>query len=346
MSTLMEKEIFEQARVFKDALEYNKKTLDELAGIIRKGDIVGIVLSARGSSDNAGTYFKYAMENLAGIPVVMSAPSVITMYGKGLKLKGYMVIGVSQSGAAEDVMAVLSEAKRQGALTVSITNNLGSKMAAMTDYHLYCNAGEEKSVAATKTFSAQMYLLGQLAARASGADEVIEELDNLPQSFEKVYSLDGRIKEIAESIKDISSMIVLARGLNYAIAQETSLKLQETCYVNARPYPASDFAHGPFALVDENMMLLLIAPSGPSQNDMLSLKDRILAASGKVIIYTDKQEFAKGCEEAVILPVSGSDYANPFYSVLVSQLLACNLSRARGLNPDSPRGLKKVTVTR
>ncbi|NLK17082.1 MAG: SIS domain-containing protein [Clostridiales bacterium] len=346
MSTLMEKEIFEQAKVLSDCLAYNGRALDELVDIINKGDFAGIMIAARGSSDNAGTYFKYAMESLTGIPVALAAPSVVTMYGKELKLKNYLVIGVSQSGAAEDVMAVLSEAKRQGAFTAALTNNLGSKMASMADCHLYCNAGEEKSVAATKTFLSQMYLLGQLAARAAGDAEVIRELDAIPRNLEKVYALNDHIKGLAESIKGISWMIVLARGLNYAVAQETSLKLQETCYVNARPYAASDFLHGPFALVDENATLLLIAPSGPSQGDMLKLKERILAAEGKAIIYTDKEEFAQGCMASAILPVSGSDYANPFYNALVSQLLACNLSLARGLNPDSPRGLKKVTITK
>jgi len=346
MSTLMEKEIFEQAKVLSGCLSYNEQVLDELSGIIKGGGIRGIFLAARGSSDNAGTYFKYAMESLTGIPVAVAAPSVLTMYGGALKLKDFLVIGVSQSGAAEDVMAVLSEAKKQGARTVSLTNNLNSKMAAMADFHLYCNAGEEKSVAATKTFLSQMYLLAQLAARAAGNAEVIGELGGVPQNLEKMYSLNGYIQGIANSIKDISWMIVLARGLNYAVAQETSLKLQETCYVNARPYAASDFHHGPFALVDEDATLLLIAPSGPSQNDMLNLKQRILAAGGKAIIYTDKKELAEDCMASVILPVSGSDYATPFYNALVSQLLACNLSLARGLNPDAPRGLKKVTVTK
>lgn len=345
MVTLMEKEIFQQSGAIKDCLSYNENTLNNLAKLVEKGSYKGILIAARGSSDNAGNYFKYVAENLIGLPVSFAAPSVITLYGNKLSLDGYIVIGISQSGAAEDVMAVLQNAKESGALTISVTNNLQSKMCAMTDFHLYCNCGEELSVAATKTFLTQLYLLGQLAARIAKNDALIKELNNLSEGIEKIYAVNDKIKEISAVYKDAKSFIVLARGLNFSIAQEASLKLQETCYINARPYAASDFVHGPFALVDENTRIILFAPSGVSLPDMINIKNRILEAGGEVFMITDDKQAAKGCANKLILP-QANEFISPFYNAVAAQLFACNLSLMRGLNPDVPRGLKKVTVTR
>lgn len=346
MSTIMEKEIFEQSEKLKECLKFNIQTLEQLAKLIIEKKPAGILLAARGSSDNAGTYFKYAIENLTGLPISLAAPSTNTLYGKKLKLNEYITIGVSQSGAAEDVMAVLQNAKDQNSLTISITNNTDSKMAKMTDYHLFCACGEEISVAATKTFTAEMYLLAQLAARISKNEEFTKGLEELPFNIEKIYSLKEEIKTLANNYKNIDMMIVLARGLNFAIAQETSLKLQETCYINARPYPASDFVHGPFALVDNNTNIILLAPKGESFSDMMSLKERLIKAGANIIIYTDEKTAAEGCKDKIILPIKSNDYYTPFYNVVISQMFACYLSTARGLNPDNPRGLKKVTITK
>lgn len=342
----MEKEIFEQGRVFADCLKYNEEILNKLSFEIHTKKFSAIVLAARGSSDNAGNYFKYAYESLVGTPVALAAPSVNTIYNGNLNLKNCLVIGVSQSGAAEDVMAVLDNAKKQKATTITITNNLNSKMAKMADYHLFCNAGEEVSVAATKTFTSEMFLLAEIAAKVSGNKEYIENLQNLPVNIEKIFTLHNKIEELAKKYKNVFSILVLARGLNYAIAQETALKLQETSYINARPYAASDFVHGPIAIVDDKTNIILLAPSGSTEKDMVNLKTRLLFAGAKIIMYTDKKEIAEGCADSIILPVSGNDYITPFYNVVISQMLACCLSVERGLNPDAPRGLKKVTITK
>lgn len=346
MTTIMEKEIFQQKKVLLDCLNYNEKTLNTIAEQIRSRGITNVVLAARGSSDNAGTYFKYAFESLTGLPVALAAPSVNTLYGGTLKLSKSLVIGVSQSGAAEDVMQVLKNAADQKALTVSITNNPESKMANMTEFHLFCNAGPELSVAATKTFLSQMFLMAQLAARTAKCVPLIDKYNNLWQKLDGILNLEPQLKELAEKLVNVNSAYVIARGLNFAIAQEASLKLQETCYLNARPYAASDFLHGPFALVDENSTVILLAPSGNSQNDVQALKTRLLDAGAKVLVITDKKELAEGATYSVVIPESNDDFMTPFYNVVVAQLLACKLSVARGLNPDAPRGLKKVTVTK
>ncbi len=342
----MENEIFQQPDVLKDCLDFNKQTIIELVKALKKKKINNVVVAARGSSDNASNYFKYCFESLAGLPVSLAAPSINTLYNGSLNLSNSMVIGVSQSGAAEDVMAVLNNGKATGAVTVCITNNLESKMAKLADFHLYCNAKEEKSVAATKTFTAQMYLMANLAAYYADNNEVKAELESVPQNLIKVLGLKDQIAVLSQKYKDMKSLVVLARGTNYAIAQETALKVQETTYINARPYAASDFHHGPFAIVDENSTLMLIAPKGVSQKDMVEMKDKLLGVNAKVIVMTNDQDIAKNATDTMLLPVEGSDYVTPFYNVVASQLWACFMSLARGLNPDAPRGLKKVTITK
>ncbi|HEY8390147.1 MAG TPA: SIS domain-containing protein [Clostridia bacterium] len=344
--TIMESEIFQQSDVLKNCLNYNKQTLNDLVKTLKEKNIENVVVAARGSSDNASNYFKYVFESLAGLPVALAAPSINTLYNTKLSLKHSLVIGVSQSGAAEDVMAVINNAKESGAVTVCITNNLESKMAKLADFHLYCNADKERSVAATKTFTSQMYLLANLAAYYAENEEVKAELESVPENLNKIFALKENIAVLSEKYKNMSSLIVLARGTNYAIAQETALKIQETTYINARAYAASDFHHGPFAIVDDKSTVMLIAPKGLSQNDMVEMKDKLLGVDAKVIVMTNDQTIAQGATDTMLLPVEGSDYVMPFYNVVASQLWACYMSVARGLNPDAPRGLKKVTITK
>lgn len=346
MTTIMENEIFQQTEVLKDCLNYNRDTLEELVKTLKERKISNVVVAARGSSDNASNYFKYMFESLAGLPVALAAPSINTLYNAKLDLHNSMVIGVSQSGAAEDVMAVLNNAKECNAVTVCITNNLESKMASLADFHLYCNAKKECSVAATKTFISQMYLLANLAAYYAGNEQIKAELESVPNNLSKIFALKDDIATLSQKYKDMNSLIVLARGMNYAIAQETALKIQETTYINARSYAASDFHHGPFAIVDENSTVMLIAPKGESQKDMVEMKDKLLSVNAKVVVMTNDPSIAKGATDTMLLPVEGSDCVTPFYNVVAAQLWACFMSVARGLNPDAPRGLKKVTITK
>lgn len=344
--TIMESEIFQQTDVLKNCLNYNQDTLNALVKTLKQKNINNVVVAARGSSDNASNYFKYVFESLVGLPVASAAPSVTTLYDAKLDLSSSMVIGVSQSGAAEDVMAILNNAKESGAVTVSVTNNLESRMAEIADFHLYCNASKECSVAATKTFTSQMYILANLAAYFAGNEEVKAELKAVPDNLKKVFNMKNEIAVLSNKYKDMKSLIVLARGINYAIAQETALKVQETTYINARPFAASDFHHGPFAIIDENSTVMLIAPKGESTKDMAEMRDKLLSVDAKVIVMTNDKSIAQGATDAIILPVDGSDYVTPFYNVVASQLWACFMSVARGLNPDAPRGLKKVTITK
>ena len=209
-------------------------------------------------------YASYLISTYVGVPTALALPSVVTAYDGKLCLKDALVIGVSQSGKAADVLAVMEKAKQCGALTVAVTNDLQSPMAQFGDYHLYCNAGLEESVAATKTFTSQMYVLAMLAAVWGDNEAMLAKLDEVPGAVEQLLSyIPHDIEKIIQRYRYMENGFVLSRGTSMAIAFETMLKLQETNYVKMKGYAVSDFWHGPLAQVDEGTFVILYAPEGP-----------------------------------------------------------------------------------
>ena len=341
--TNMELEIMSQPAAVRHAAEVNAGVIAGFAEAIKARGVKQIVVAARGSSDNACNYFKYLCEIYAGIPVSSAAPSVITLYDGALDLSQTAVIGVSQSGAAADVIAVVERARSQGGITAAITNNKDSALAKAAEYSVFMDVGEEKSVAATKTFTAQMYMLAKIADALSGGK--LKDLDKVPEVIDgTINSAGAAIKAAAARLKDVRSCYVLARGIMYAAAQESALKIQETTYTHARAYAVSDFYHGPFAVVDGNTSVILLAAEGKASRDNTEMLGRLSAAGADVtLISSDKS--VSGGNARVDIPVCAEAIA-PFAFVTAAQLLALNVSLSRGLNPDAPRGLKKVTVTK
>jgi glucosamine--fructose-6-phosphate aminotransferase (isomerizing) len=340
----MFKEICEQPAVLERLYALNEKTFRAIAAEVKKRGVTQITMAARGSSDNACNYFKYLEEIYCGLPVSFAAPSVISLYNGKLKFVNSLVIGVSQSGKAADALEVLARAKANGAVTVSITNNTDSPMAAAADYHIDLGAGPELSVAATKTFSAQMYALALLAAELSGDAELKKTLAGVPAAVQKTVNNAESIALAARALKDNTDCFVLSRGLTYAVAQETALKIQETTYIKARCYAASDFHHGPFAMVDDKTTVILLMPSDVSDKDMTEMEVKLRNAGARLIIFSDKPVTAP-CA-AVVTVAKAEDAALPFCYAVSAQLFANALSIARNLNPDAPRGLNKVTITK
>lgn len=342
----MWEEICEQPAALKRCLETNREVINMLVEALDSHDISSVVIAARGTSDHAGIYGKYVIESTLGIPVALAAPSVVTVYGKSLKLKNSLVIGISQSGKAADVLEIIREGNKQGAITVAITNFNDSPLANEASYHLYTDAGLEKSVAATKTFTTQMYLLANLAAVWAKDADMQQQLSKVPDLVSKTLELSDVIKEKVQRYRYMNECFVLARGMNYSIAMETALKIQETCYVRARAYAVSDFHHGPFAMIDKDMPVILLAPEGPSLKDNEEMIYKLKDAGAELVIFSDKDEILELGTTSFRIPKAGSDLLSPFCNAVVAQMFACNLSLARGLNPDSPRGLNKVTITK
>lgn len=344
--TLMMKEIGDQPDVLRKLLSHHFDRIKSLCATIKEKDIKFMYIAARGTSDHAAVYAKYVMETYAGIPVAFAAPSVITVYGGKPNLSDALVIGISQSGKAEDVIEVIRHANSLGAMTISITNYDESPLAMESDYHFSCLAGEEKSVAATKTFTAQMMIMAMIASELSEENGFIKGLFKIPDKLDEIIKTEGVIKKTAFDLKDIQECFVLSRGMNYAIALEGALKIQETCYVRAKAYAMSDFYHGPLALLDSNIPVFIIAPKGKMSKDTLEIMKIMKEHDIKTVAVTNDPEIAESATVVISIPDNTEEYASPFLSAAAMQVFACKLSLAKGLNPDNPRNIKKVTITR
>lgn len=344
--TYMWKEIMEQPAALKKSLETNAGVIDSLAELISERGIRNVVIAARGTSDHAAVYGKYVIEILTGMSVALAAPSVFTLYKSSLTFENTLVIGISQSGEASDVAEVLKAANAHGAVTVGITNFPDSPVARLSKYHLFCDTGIEKSVAATKTFTAELYLLGNLAAKLAGDSALLREFSAVPDKMKATFDVAGDIGEKAERYRFADEIFVLARGINYSIALETALKIQETTYVNAKAFAVSDFHHGPMAMMEKGKPVIIYAPSGPALDDVVSMISALKDAQADLFVVSDRQDICGIGDCSFLIPSTGSDFISPFCNVAVAQMFSCKLAHEKGLDPDKPRMLNKVTITR
>jgi Glucosamine 6-phosphate synthetase, contains amidotransferase and phosphosugar isomerase domains len=344
--TEMLNEILEQPEVLSRCYNTNRENIISIVKKIKERNINSVVIAARGTSDHAGIYGKYIIECETGIPVSLASPSVYTVYNKKMKLENSLVIGISQSGKAADVLEVLKNARECGSVTISITNDVASPLAHAADVHLFCDAGLEKSVAATKTCSSEMYILAQMVAEWSGCEELGKELLEIPEKLTEVFSEMDAISEKIERYRFINECFVLARGINYPVAMEAALKIQETAYVRAKAYATSDFYHGPFAMIEKDMPVIVYAPNGPTLKDTMEMVEKLKKNEAEVVVISNNEEMLELGDSSFRIPQTSNDLISPFYNVVIAQLFACNLSLIKGLNPDTPRSLKKVTITK
>ncbi len=338
-------EIMDQPRVLRDCGTLNIDKIRAITQEAIRNNIRNVVIAARGTSDHAAVYAKYCIEILTGKPVSLAAPSVITLYGSRMDYKNALVIGVTQSGMAEDVREVLKCANGQGALTVAITNSENSPIAKEAQYHLYCNAGPEKSVAATKTFMSELFILEVLAASWNGEDSLIRSLRNMPDALERQLEKADEVIRAAGRYKFAEKCIILARGLLYPVALEAALKIQETTYMGAKAYAISDFWHGPLAMIEKNTPVILYASSDAAKKDALDIARQLRKMDADILMVTDSTDLAEYANETVFVP-SAEPLVEPFHHVAVAQLFAYGLATQKGLSPDEPRSLKKITVTK
>ena len=344
MMPFMEQEILEQPIVLSKISNTNLNVIMEISKIIKKNKITNIIAAARGSSSNACVYFKYLCEIYCGINVSFAAPSVTTIYGAQLKFKNCLVLGVSQSGKAKDCIEVLNAANKQNCVTVAVTNDCLSEMAREAKYHLFLDTGLEKSVAATKTFTAQMYLLANLAAGICGNKDLTQNLKKVSSLVNDVIGLNKKILDLSKKFIDIKDLYVLARGINYAACLETALKIQETSYVKAKGFAISDFYHGPMAVLDENSNVLLIAPSGKTYIDAENIAAKIKKTNSYLTVFSDNAKLCKLSDAYILLPKC-EECISPFVYVTCAQLFCLYLSLLKKIDPDHPRLLQKITIT-
>lgn len=348
----LEKEIREQPHVLALIAEVNKKALSELASEMKAKNIHKIYFAARGTSDHAATYAQYLFALVCGIPCGLATPSVISKYGAAVDYSDSLVIGISQSGAAEDVIAVISDAKKSGAITAGITNITDSHLAKSVDFLFDCHAGAETSIAATKTFTAQMMILALLAAEISGNIELKKALSEVPEAMSELLSyMPETLSVLTAKYKDMQDATTLGRGFAYPIALEGALKILETNCIKVRGYAISDFHHGPIAQLHSGDPVFVISLDGPVADDTDAMIARLKNIGTDIIVVSDSDKY---CDDDTIttlkipqISASGipGDALNVFTAATVFQLFACKLAENRGIDPDESKTLKKVTVT-
>ncbi|MBE6673723.1 MAG: SIS domain-containing protein [Ruminococcaceae bacterium] len=342
----LEKEIREQPAVLASLKDKNIAVLKTLVEEIKEKNINNVYFVARGTSDHACIYAQYLFGIVLGIPCTLGIPSVVTQYNSEIKFNNSLVIGVSQSGRAEDVNAVLESANRQGITTLAITNYETSLLANTAKYHLFCNAGEEKSIAATKTFTSQMYLLALLCAEWSQNNELIKALGAVPSQIDEALNyLKDSIAEIVKSLLDYKEGVVLGRGLSYAIALEGALKILETNKMKVKGYPISDFYHGPVAQLHNSDLAIVLAQSGIMENDSIKMIEKLKAVGARTVIISDKEELLYG-NHNIKISNTNSEFTIPFIFAIAVQMIALELVLAKGIDPDKSNVIAKITVTK
>jgi glucosamine--fructose-6-phosphate aminotransferase (isomerizing) len=339
-------EILEQPEVLERLLRRQKEPVRSMARLIRSRDVDSIFLAARGSSDNAALYAKYLWGSANRLPVALAAPSLFTIYGAPPGIGGSLVVGISQSGQSPDIVSVLAEGRKQGALTLAITNDSSSPLAQEAEMVLDTAAGPERAIAATKTYTAQLLSIALLSAALSDDEERIEALERLPQLVRTTLALDEEIGSAAQRYRYMSQCVVLGRGYNYATAYEWSLKLKELTYVVAGPYSSADFRHGPVAIVFRGFPVMAVVPRGAIFDDVMALLSTLVEEHRVELLAVSNEESALSLAQTGLrLPPDLPEWLSPLVCIVPAQLFCLHLTEAMGYDTETPRGLNKVTRT-
>jgi glucosamine--fructose-6-phosphate aminotransferase (isomerizing) len=340
-------EILEQPERIKSLLIAQKKTVEEIARKIREHDIQYVFLAARGTSDNAGRYANYLLGAQNGLPLALATPSLFTYYIRPPKLKNALVVGISQSGKSPDIVSVLEEGKRQGCLTLSITNETESPLANVSDFVLDIQAGAEKAVAATKTYTTELMSVAMLSTALNGNKKYWDELTKVSGWMKQTLKQNDFIAQNVQRYRYIDQAVVLGRGFNYSTAFEWALKLKELTYIIAEPYSSADFAHGPIAMVESGYPVFVVAPKGKVFGSMLQMIKRLREdISAELVVISNDKKALSEAQIPLTIPVEVPEWLSPLVSILPAQLFAYNLTIAKGYNTEQPRSIRKVTETK
>jgi glucosamine--fructose-6-phosphate aminotransferase (isomerizing) len=343
MDTILEAEIRSQPAIIEHLLERGMERIAAIVAALPPFDYV--LIAARGSSDHAALYAKYLFGALCHVPVALAAPSLYTLYQSEIRLAGALVIGISQSGQSPDIIAVLDAARAQQRPTIAITNDGASPLAQAADHIIELQTGVEQSVAATKTYTAELVIIAALAAAWSGAPQRRTELRHLPMALEETLAFGVSIAGESARYRAADAITVIGRGYNYCTAFEVALKLKELTYIMATAYSSADFRHGPIATVGAGSPVMLIAPSGQTFSDMMDLAAVLRDRAADLLMISDAPEALALARSAFPVAAGTPEWLSPIVATLPGQLLALRLAQAKGVDPDAPRGLTKVTRT-
>ncbi|MEO8745542.1 MAG: SIS domain-containing protein [Candidatus Dormiibacterota bacterium] len=337
-------EIGEQPLLASRMLAESRGTVAAIAARVRKVKPRGFAIVARGSSDHAALYAKYLFGVRNHMMVALAAPSLFTHYERPPRLEGQCVIGISQSGASPDVIAVIEEAKRQGALTLALTNDPTSQLAATAELVLPLGAGPESSVPASKTYTASLLALAMISQALDPDASFEASLGQVPPALSAVLEQDTELDRIVPALLGPRA-IVLGRGFNFSTAEEIALKLTETSYVLARAWSVADFEHGPIAVVEPGFPVVLVDGGGHVSGDIRAIGDRLDGMGCRVVRLIDGVASGGDPETTVSVESGLPEELTPLTLAVMGQLLAHRVAVARGIDPDRPRTLNKVTRT-
>jgi glucosamine--fructose-6-phosphate aminotransferase (isomerizing) len=339
-------EIFEQPVCLKRLFSTQRKAIEQIVQTVQSHDIQFAFLAARGTSDNAGRYANYLWGAMNGIPMALATPSLFTYYQQPPKLKNALVVGISQSGQSPDIVSVVREGKRQGNLTLAITNSPDSPLAQSADFVLDIMAGPELAVAATKTYTTELMAIAMLSASLAGDMGSWRELEQVAGWVEEALGQDEAIKQAAQRYRYMEQCVVLGRGYNYATAFEWALKLKELTYVEAEPYSSADFQHGPVAMVARGFPVMAVIPEGKilaSMMEFLShIKTDLLA---ELVVISNFPKALSMAQTPFTIPENVPEWLSPLVSIIPAQLFSYHLTLAKGYDAEKPRTINKVTET-
>lgn len=339
-------EIHEQPAVLERFLARQKENVGEIVEAVRDRRSQGVLVAARGSSDNAGTYAKYVLGARNSQLVTLATPSLYSRYQRAPEFGGVAVIAISQSGQSPDVIAVCQAGREQGAPTVAITNDSRSPLARACEFVIDLEAGDERAIAATKSYLAELLAIATWSAAWGQEAEDWERLAELPALTRAVLAREDEIANVARGASELDSCVVLGRGYNLASAQEWALKLREMARVPATPYSSADFRHGPRAALAPEGWVLALRADGPVAHDIDELlRELTTDQAAKTLSISASSEERQGPPHEIELGPA-VEWLSPFPLTVAAQLLTYHLAAARGVDPDRPPSLSKVTRTR
>ena len=339
-STQMRHEITQIPDVVAHLVDNGQRQITTAADALTLKDPAFLTSIARGSSDHVATYLKYASELMVGIPMASVGPSIASIYKRPLNLSNSVALTVSQSGKSPDIVEMAQMATRQGATTIALTNDAHSPLAETCEHIIDIQAGHELSVAATKTFlNSAVAGLWVLAEWANDKD-LIKAIHQLPEYLAKAVKADW--SEACAALKNQNSVFCLGRGPAFAISNEAALKFKETCQIHAESYSSAEVLHGPVSIVDTNFPIIAFVSNDAAESSVISVADQLAEKGANVFVTSTKSQTARQLEAIR----TDHPLTDPIALIASFYAMVEQLAVARGINPDAPRHLKKVTETR
>ncbi len=344
-TSILEQEIFEQPRILQGLLDLETENVGHMAADLRDR-FHYVLIAARGTSDNAARYAQYLLGAHNHLQVALATPSLFTMYQKPPRLDGALVIGISQSGQSPDIVSVLAEGRQQGRPTLALTNDPDSPLAKAADHVLPLHAGTERAIAATKTYTTSLAALALFSVLLEEDRNHLAQLKEIPILVQQTLDGLAGAREHVERYRYMDRCAVIGRGFNYSTAFEISLKIKELNRIVAEPYSSADFRHGPIATISRGFPVILVAPSGAVNEDLADMAAALNKLGAERLIISDDDELLSQAHLALPIPHNLPEWLTPLIAVLPGQVFSLELTRAKGLDPDRPEGLTKVTETR